>query len=130
MSPTRRSPWAWPCWRSAWWPSASAPPRRPSSRMDRRALVVSAETAGERLDRWLATQLPGVSRSRLKTLIDAGLVHVDGARRKAAHHVAVGERIEIEIPPLPAETLEPVPIALTVVHEDEDVLVLDKPAGM
>jgi len=98
--------------------------------MDRKALVVSTETAGERLDRWLATQLPGVSRARLKTLIDAGLVHVDGARRKAAHHVAVGERIEVEIPPLPAETLEPEPIALTVVHEDEDVLVLDKPAGM
>ena len=54
--------------------------------MDRRALVVPAETAGERLDRWLATALPGTSRARLKTLIDAGLVRVDGARRKAAHH--------------------------------------------
>ena len=98
--------------------------------MDRRALVVSAETAGERLDRWLAAQLPGVSRARLKTLIEAGLVRVDGAQRKAAHHVATGERVEVEIPPLPPETLEPEPIALTVMHEDEHVLVLDKPAGM
>ena len=98
--------------------------------MDRRALVVSSETAGERLDRWLAAQLPGVSRARLKTLIDAGLVRVDGAQRKAAHHVATGERVEVEIPPLPPETLEPEPIALTIVHEDEHVLVLDKPAGM
>ncbi|HVG80156.1 MAG TPA: RluA family pseudouridine synthase [Patescibacteria group bacterium] len=98
--------------------------------MDRRALVVSSETAGERLDRWLATQLPGVSRARLKTLIDAGLVRVDGAPRKAAHHVATGERVEVEIPPLPPETLEPEPIALTVMHEDEHVLVLDKPTGM
>jgi 23S rRNA pseudouridine1911/1915/1917 synthase len=98
--------------------------------MDRRALVVSSETAGERLDRWLAAQLPGVSRARLQTLIDAGLVRVDGAQRKAAHHVVAGERVEVEIPPLPPETLEPEPIALTVVHEDEHVLVLDKPAGM
>ena len=98
--------------------------------MDSRALVVSAETAGERLDRWLAAQLPGVSRARLKTLIDAGLVRVDGAQRKAAHHVAPGERVEVEIPPLPPETLEPEPIALTIVHEDAHVLVLDKPVGM
>ena len=92
--------------------------------------MVSAETAGERLDRWLAARLPGVSRARLKTLIDAGLVRVDGARRKAAHHVATGERIEVELPPPPPETLEPEPITLAVVHEDEHVLVLDKPAGM
>ena len=98
--------------------------------MDRRALVVSSRTAGERLDRWLAAQLPGVSRARLQTLIDAGLVRVDGAQRKAAHHVVAGERVEVEIPPLPPETLEPEPIALTVVHEDEHVLVLDKPVGM
>ena len=57
-------------------------------------------------------------------------MRVDGAQRKAAHHVAAGERVEVEIPPLPPETLEPEPIALTVVHEDDHVLVLDKPAGM
>ena len=50
-------------------------------------------------------------------------MRVDGAQRKAAHHVAAGERVEVEIPPLPPETLEPEPIALTVVHEDERVLV-------
>jgi 23S rRNA pseudouridine1911/1915/1917 synthase len=44
--------------------------------------------------------------------------------------VAAGERVEVEIPPLPPEELEPEPIALSVVHEDEHVLVLDKPAGM
>src|SRR4029450_7732119 len=127
-SPTRPSPWAWRCWPSA--SSASAPPPRPAREMDRRALVVSPRTPAERLDRWLAAQLLGVSRARLQTLIDAGLVRVDGAKRKAAHHVVAGERVEVEIPPLPPETLEPEPIALTVVHEDEHVLVLDKPAGM
>ena len=50
--------------------------------MDRRALVVSSETAGERLDRWLAAHVPGLSRARLQTLIAGDHVRVNGASRK------------------------------------------------
>ena len=94
------------------------------------SLVVDAADAGERLDRWLAARVPGVSRARLQALIAGDHVRVDGAARKPSHRVVAGERVEVEIPPLPPEELEPEPIALSVVHEDEHVLVLDKPAGI
>jgi 23S rRNA pseudouridine1911/1915/1917 synthase len=93
-------------------------------------MVVDAGAAGERVDRWLAARVPGLSRARLQALIDEGHVRVDGAARKPSHRVVTGERIEVEIPPLPPEELEPEAIALSVVHEDEHVLVLDKPAGL
>jgi 23S rRNA pseudouridine1911/1915/1917 synthase len=98
--------------------------------VDRRALVVEASAAGARLDRWLADRLPELSRGRLQALIGEGRVRVDGTARKPSHRLAGTERIEVEIPPPPPETLEPEAIALSVVHEDADVLVLDKPAGL
>jgi 23S rRNA pseudouridine1911/1915/1917 synthase len=98
--------------------------------VDSRRLTVDAPAAGARLDRWLAAAVPVLSRARIQALIEAGHVRVDGVPRKRSHRVAVGERVELEIPPLPPEELEPERIALSVVHEDEHVLVLDKPAGM
>jgi 23S rRNA pseudouridine1911/1915/1917 synthase len=98
--------------------------------MQHLSMVVDAGAAGERVDRWLAARVPGLSRARLQALIDEGHVRVDGAARKPSHRVVTGERIEVEIPPLPPEELEPEAIALSVVHEDEHVLVLDKPAGL
>jgi 23S rRNA pseudouridine1911/1915/1917 synthase len=98
--------------------------------MQRIALVVEPAAAGERLDRWLAAHIPGVSRARLQTLIADARVRVDGAARKPSHRLAGGQHIEVEIPPPPPEELEPEPIALSVVHEDEQVLVVDKPAGL
>ena len=95
-----------------------------------RRLTVEAAAAGARLDRWLAGRIPELSRARLQTLIDAGFVRVEGRPRKAAHRLAAGERVEVDMPPPPAEALEPEHIALTVVHEDAQVLVVDKPAGM
>jgi 23S rRNA pseudouridine1911/1915/1917 synthase len=86
--------------------------------------------AGMRLDRWLAAQLGDLSRARVQTLIAGGHVRVDGQAVKAAHHVRGGEAVEVEMAPLPPETLTPEPIALAVVHEDDDVIVVDKPAGM
>ncbi|HXH85142.1 MAG TPA: S4 domain-containing protein, partial [Candidatus Tectomicrobia bacterium] len=98
--------------------------------MERHDLLVEAGAAGERLDRWLARRLPGYSRARLQALIDAGHVVVDGRARKASHRLAAGARVEVRVPPAPPETVAPEPIALSIVHEDEHVLVIDKPAGM
>ena len=98
--------------------------------VESRALTVERDGAGARLDRWLADAVPTLSRAKIQALIDAGHVRVDGARRKASHRVAPGERVDVDIPPPPPEELEPERIALTVVHEDAHVLVLDKPAGM
>jgi 23S rRNA pseudouridine1911/1915/1917 synthase len=99
--------------------------------VERRSLVVERAAAGSRLDRWLTAAIPAQSRARIQTLIGDGHVRVDGAPAKAAaYRVRGGERVEIDIPPPPPETLEPEPIALTIVHEDAHVLVLDKPAGL
>ena len=98
--------------------------------MESRRLTVEEAGRRARLDRWLAGAVPELSRARIQALIEAGHVSVDGVRRKPSHRLAAGERVEIEIPPLPPEELEPEAIALTVVHEDAHVLVLDKPAGM
>lgn len=100
------------------------------SASSRRLLTVEGTAAGARLDRWLAERIPELSRAKLRALIEADLVRVNGRSRKAAHRVTPGERVEVDVTPPVAQTLEPEPIALTIVHEDEHVLVVDKPAGM
>jgi 23S rRNA pseudouridine1911/1915/1917 synthase len=95
--------------------------------------VTTAE-AGERLDRLLALRLaealPDLTRSRIKRLVEAGRVTVDGTPVKAGHPVRAGERVEVEVPPPPAAVPEPEEIPLDVVFEDDAVVVVDKPAGM
>jgi len=93
-------------------------------------LTVGRTEAGARLDRWLAESLPDLSRSRIQHLIAGQHVTVNGAATKASHRLHGGETIEIDVPPLPPDDLVPEPIALTVLHEDDHVLVIDKPAGM
>ena len=98
--------------------------------MDLKRLTVDASAAGSRLDRWLAERVPELSRARVQVLIDDGHVRVDGRARKASHRVGRGETVDVEIPPPAPETLVPEPIALTIVFEDDTVLVVDKPVGM
>ena len=93
-------------------------------------LTVEPGAAGSRLDRWLAGHLAELSRARLQQLIDEGHVRVGGRVLKPAYRLRGGEEIEVEVPPAPPETLEPEAIALAIVYEDDDVLVIDKPAGM
>ena len=93
-------------------------------------LTVDEASAGLRLDRWLVSMVPELSRARLQALIDEGHVRVGGAARKAAYRLHGGEAVEIEVPPTPPEELVPEPIALDIVHEDDHVLVVYKPAGM
>jgi 23S rRNA pseudouridine1911/1915/1917 synthase len=92
--------------------------------------VVAADGAGERLDRFLALRLPDVSRSRVRALIDAGEVAVNGRPGRAATRVGAGDALEVRLPPAVAVDLAPEPIPLRVVYEDADLLVVDKPAGL
>jgi 23S rRNA pseudouridine1911/1915/1917 synthase len=91
---------------------------------------VGPEHRGRRLDQFLVEHAPDLSRSRVQALIDEGAVSVDGRTRKSSHRLRGGERVEL-VPPMPVSA-EPAPeaIALTVLHEDRDLLVVDKPAGM
>ena len=98
---------------------------------DRRFIqVVEGDSAGARLDQWLAGRLPELSRMRVKALIAGGRTRVDGRAVKAAHRVQAGERVEVTIPPPPRDGIAPEAVPLHVVFEDADVLVVDKPAGM
>ena len=87
--------------------------------------------AGWRLDRALAAAVPTLSRERLKTLIRSGAVEAQGkAVRDPATKVKGDERLSVAVPePAPARN-EPQDIPLTIVFEDEHLLVVDKPAGL
>jgi 23S rRNA pseudouridine1911/1915/1917 synthase len=94
-------------------------------------LIIAENDAGERLDRVLATRLAELSRSRLKALILAGHVAMNGRTiRDPGMHVNAGAEIAIAIPP--AEPAEPVAeeIPLAIVYEDDELIVIDKPAGL
>jgi len=91
---------------------------------------VAASDSGARLDVWLSARLPDLSRTRVKALVECGDVLVDGRRVKAAYRLRPAECVEARVPPLAPEELAPEPIPLAIVFEDEDVLVVDKPAGM
>lgn len=93
-------------------------------------LTVAAEHAGERLDRFLASQLSDLSRSRIQSLVQEGRVWVDGVVRKASHRVETGEAVTVEIPPAPPAGVQAESIPLEILYEDEDVAVVNKPAGM
>lgn len=93
--------------------------------------AVLPEEAGQRLDKWLTSRLPDVSRTRLKTLIDQGFVALAGQTiADASARVKPGQTWTVDVPPdAPAEP-EPQDIALEVVYEDDDLIVIDKPAGL
>jgi 23S rRNA pseudouridine1911/1915/1917 synthase len=94
------------------------------------AATVERREAGTRLDVWLAARFRDLSRTRIRALVDAGHVRVDGALLKASHRLKAGERVDAEIPPPPPEEMAPEAIPLRIVFEDEHVVVVDKPAGM
>lgn len=97
---------------------------------ERLEFIVRPDCSGHRLDRFLASQLPALSRSRIQSLIDEGRVFVDGTALKASHHVASGQKVDIEIPPAPPPEVAAEPIPLDILYEDEDLSVINKPAGM
>ncbi len=96
-----------------------------------RTLRVPAEAAGQRLDHFIASQLEGVSRSRVQLLLDQGDVLVDGHQLKPSFKLRGGEVIVLAGEPHPAPlkaVAEDIP--LDVVYEDKDLAVINKPAGM
>jgi 23S rRNA pseudouridine1911/1915/1917 synthase len=92
--------------------------------------LVASEDAGLRLDRYLAVRVPELSRTRIQELIEAGLVRVNGAPAKGSLRLRGAERVEIEPQPRPAPHAAPESIPLEILYEDDDLLVVNKPAGM
>jgi 23S rRNA pseudouridine1911/1915/1917 synthase len=95
-----------------------------------RQFVVSSSDAGERLDRVVAAHCAELSRTRVQELIEGGLVLVNSCAAKGSHRLRGGERVSIEIRPRPPLRAEPEPIPLDILYEDDDVIAINKAAGM
>ena len=88
------------------------------------------ESNGERLDMFLARRGPSLTRSQVQRLVEEGCVLLNGDIPKAGHRVHPGDRVYLEMPaPRPVD-LVPEPIPLMVVYQDEEIIVIDKPAGL
>ena len=98
--------------------------------MGRFSFTITAEDSKVRLDRYLAERLPDLTRSRIKKLIEAAHVLVDGSPAKAGASLREGSQITVVVP-LP-DTSEAIPeeIPLAILHEDADLIVIDKPPDM
>jgi 23S rRNA pseudouridine1911/1915/1917 synthase len=94
-------------------------------------VTVAGDEGSARLDRVLAVRLADLSRSRLKALILAGQVAVKSVPvRDPAYHVASGDTITIDVPEAVAPEPKGEDIALDIVYEDDDIIVIDKPSGL
>jgi 23S rRNA pseudouridine1911/1915/1917 synthase len=91
---------------------------------------VPSDAEGQRLDRFLVTVLADHSRSQIQRLIADG--HVRVAAREARPNLAVhtGDRIVVQLPPAAPSSVVPEPVPLEILHEDADIVVVDKPPGM
>ena len=93
-------------------------------------LTIPVEHAGQRLDQVLAELLDGYSRTRIKEWIDAGQVLVNGSRLRPKDKVLGGENVDVTATLPDVVEVAPEKITLSVVHEDQHVLVINKPAGL
>jgi 23S rRNA pseudouridine1911/1915/1917 synthase len=92
--------------------------------------LVVDEEAGGRLDAWLAARLPDLSRTRLAQLLAGGRVTVNGRPAKKSYRPEPGDVVDVEVPPPEPSAVAAEAIPLEIVYQDEDLLVLDKPAGI
>lgn len=94
------------------------------------AILKFQAVGGRRLDHFLHEQLPAYSRERLKDWIKTGRVRVDAVARKPSFELKGGEIVDVEPAELRPLRAEPEDVALNILHEDDDVIAIDKPAGM
>jgi 23S rRNA pseudouridine1911/1915/1917 synthase len=99
-----------------------------SARTD--TVTVERSLPNERLDSFLRTEFPAVSRGAIQRLIEQGHITVNGRRVKPTHAPRAGERIDIFWPEARAAEAHPEDIPLDILYEDKDLLVLNKPAGI
>lgn len=99
---------------------------------DRHVVTIDDSASGERLDRALAAAVPSLTRSRVKALIESRRVALEDGRtiEEPSRKVKSGERFVVDIPPAEPAEPEPQAIHFDILYEDDDVLVLDKPAGL
>jgi 23S rRNA pseudouridine1911/1915/1917 synthase len=95
----------------------------------RHEFVVGEEVGDQRLDRWLATQLRDYSRSQIQHWIEDGNVLINRQTVKPSSRLMSGSQVVVEIPDA-KESLKPMEVPLTILYQDEDLIVVDKPIGL
>ena len=98
--------------------------------MNERVIPLTVEETGERVDKYATEHSDGITRSQIQKLIEQGCVTVNGRTAKAGQKLAAGDEVSITIPPPPPSGLLPEEIPLKIVYEDNDLIVVDKPAGL
>jgi 23S rRNA pseudouridine1911/1915/1917 synthase len=83
-----------------------------------------------RLDKYVCARHPELSRTQVQKLIAGGYITVNEKPAKPGHRLDIGDRIDITIPPAPSQELKPEAMPLEILYEDDDLLVVDKPAGL
>jgi 23S rRNA pseudouridine1911/1915/1917 synthase len=91
---------------------------------------LQVDRSGERLDTFVARRLPELSRSHARKLLDAGLVTIGDRQGKPSERVVAGTTVRVVIPPPEETALVAEPIPVTVLYQDQDIIVVDKPAGL
>ncbi len=92
--------------------------------------TLQVKESAVRLDKYLVKEYPELSRSRVQKLIGQGYILVNGCQVKASHKLSIGDSISVCLPAAEPISLVAEPIPLTVIYEDNDLLVIDKPAGL
>src|SRR5262245_58342914 len=94
------------------------------------SFVVPPESVGQRLDSFLAAQILSTSRSQIRRAIENGDVTVNSNPAKPSYGVRAGDEIQVELPESQPIEAAPEPIPLDIVYEDDEIIVINKPAGM
>lgn len=97
--------------------------------MERR-VILQADRAGVRVDKYIAEAVPDLSRAAVQRLMDEGRILVNGAAVKPSRRLELGDTISVLIPPPQMTEIVAETIPLDVVYEDSDIIVVNKPAGM
>jgi 23S rRNA pseudouridine1911/1915/1917 synthase len=95
-----------------------------------RRFQVGAPSSGTRLDLFLVAACSDLSRSRIQKLIAEGAARVGGEPAKRSHVVRAGQQVSVEVPEPRESVLEAEDIPLSILYEDEDLIAIDKPAGL
>lgn len=98
--------------------------------MEVKEFETELEAAGKRLDSFLSEKIDGYSRTYMQKLIDEGHCKVNGKSAKSNLKLRQGDRVEAVIPDPVNLEVEPESIALDIVHEDNDIIIINKPQGM
>ncbi len=93
-------------------------------------ITIDRSLPAERLDSWLRTKFPAVSRGWIQRLMEEGHIRVNGHMVKPTHTPRAGEQVEVHWPEARPAEAQPEPIPLDILYEDEALVVLNKPAGL